>query len=555
MFNRYSSDEIELKNAASQDLKTDEKDNKSNGCLRNGRKYLTTYLQEGNIHGLKYLAERRTAIEKIWWLIALIVALYGCITLILLTYKKWETSPVIVSFATKETPIFDIPFPTVTICPEVKSRTTIFNYTDILYKKQDGVKLDNQTELQFAYMSEICTFHKELKYPVPKYFDNSIYDFYQDVSPNFYDDVSDCMFMGSNYNCSDIFKPIVVDEGLCYAFNLLDRSDMLNDNVAVYKNLHKMSDQKAAWSLNEGYTSLKGRDIYPKRALYAGALFSLELKFKVEDKNLDFTCGTSIQGYKIQIHQPSMLPRPKNQHFRIPLDQSVIAAVMPNMITTSEAVKNYSPSRRKCYFSSERTLKYFKTYTQQNCQIECITNYTLHECGCVDFYMPREANTPICGTPMKGCVKKADDDRLEAGINAQLSEKMGLKYEPTRAYKQTLVCDCMPECTFMSYIVENSQSDWDWERKYQMDRNSPSYNKSTTHMSYLQVFFKSNQFITSDRNELYGVTDFLANFGGLLGLFTGFSALSLVEILYFLTLRIICNIKLYGRRHWYGEDK
>lgn len=83
-----------------------------------------------------------------------------------------------------------------------------------------------------------------------------------------------------------------------------------------------------------------------------------------------------------------MLPRPKNQHFRIPLNQSVIAAVMPNMITTSSAVKNYSSERRKCYFSSERQLKYFKAYNQQNCQIECITNYTLNKCGCVDFYTP-----------------------------------------------------------------------------------------------------------------------------------------------------------------------
>lgn len=72
-------------------------------------------------------------------------------------------------------------------------------------------------------------------------------------------------------------------------------------------------------------------------------------------------------------------------------------------------------------------------------------------------------------------------------------------------------------------------------------------------MSHLQVFFKSNQFITSERNELYGPTDFAANVGGLLGLFTGFSVLSLVELIYFLTLRIFCNIKLYGVKYWYGK--
>lgn len=41
------------------------------------------------------------------------------------------------------------------------------------------------------------------------------------------------------------------------------------------------------------------------------------------------------------------------------------------------------------------------------------------------------------------------------------------------------------------------------------------------------------------RSELFGLTDFLANCGGLLGVFLGFSFLSLVEIFYFFTLRYI----------------
>lgn len=58
------------------------------------------------------------------------------------------------------------------------------------------------------------------------------------------------------------------------------------------------------------------------------------------------------------------------------------------------------------------------------------------------------------------------------------------------------------------------------------------------------------QFIPSQRNELYGITDFIANCGGLLGLFTGFSLISLVEIFYFVTLRFACNIRKHGRYMW-----
>lgn len=54
------------------------------------------------------------------------------------------------------------------------------------------------------------------------------------------------------------------------------------------------------------------------------------------------------------------------------------------------------------------------------------------------------------------------------------------------------------------------------------------------------IYFKEAQFITSKRSELYGPTDFLANCGGLLGLFMGVSLLSLVEIVYYLTVRLCC---------------
>jgi amiloride-sensitive sodium channel len=54
-----------------------------------------------------------------------------------------------------------------------------------------------------------------------------------------------------------------------------------------------------------------------------------------------------------------------------------------------------------------------------------------------------------------------------------------------------------------------------------------------------------------ERKGLYGISDLISNFGGLLGLFTGFSLISLFEILYFLTLRIYYNTKLHA--HWSGS--
>jgi acid-sensing ion channel, other len=62
-------------------------------------------------------------------------------------------------------------------------------------------------------------------------------------------------------------------------------------------------------------------------------------------------------------------------------------------------------------------------------------------------------------------------------------------------------------------------------------------------MAHLIVMFKESQFLASKRNVLYGKTEFLANIGGLLGLFLGFSIMSILELVYFITIRVCCTIR------------
>lgn len=54
------------------------------------------------------------------------------------TYVKWQHSPVIVSFAKSPTPIGNIPFPAITICPETKAKQTLFNFTQFYYDIKRG---------------------------------------------------------------------------------------------------------------------------------------------------------------------------------------------------------------------------------------------------------------------------------------------------------------------------------------------------------------------------------------------------------------------------------
>lgn len=99
---------------------------------------------------------------------------------------------------------------------------------------------------------------------------------------------------------------------------------------------------------------------------------------------LDYMCRNA-QGIKVLLHNPADVPNFTKNFFRIQFGQEVLVSVKPKMITTSDELRDYDPNRRGCYFNGERQLRFFKMYTQNNCELECLSNYTKNECGCVKF--------------------------------------------------------------------------------------------------------------------------------------------------------------------------
>lgn len=85
------------------------------------------------------------------------------------------------------------------------------------------------------------------------------------------------------------------------------------------------------------------------------------------------------------------MPIKDHQYFRVAPDQEVIVLVSPDVMKTPLDMRKYNAEVRGCYFSDEKYLRYFKTYMQLNCQMECLANATLQLCGCVMFYMPRKS--------------------------------------------------------------------------------------------------------------------------------------------------------------------
>lgn len=93
------------------------------------------FCENTSIHGVKYFGGRnRPNLERGWWIISFFVSITLCSLLIHNLWIKWDETPVFVSFAEHSTPVWEIPFPAVTICPETKAQKALFNYTDIYHR-------------------------------------------------------------------------------------------------------------------------------------------------------------------------------------------------------------------------------------------------------------------------------------------------------------------------------------------------------------------------------------------------------------------------------------
>lgn len=116
-----------------------------------------------------------------------------------------------------------------------------------------------------------------------------------------------------------------------------------------------------------------------------------------------------------------------------------------------------------------------------------------------------------------------------------LAEQSFLEINPnensTKSFRNE--CNCLPACTSIDYHGEIDRVKFKWQ-PFIDDDGTKSFSKLT-------VVFRDHQVDTVKRIEMQTFTDFLAICGGLLGLFLGVSVLSVIEFIYFFTLRLYCT--------------
>ncbi|XP_059611819.1 pickpocket protein 28-like [Phlebotomus argentipes] len=455
------------------------------------------YLMNSSLHGLKYIGDKGiTLFERFFFVLAFITVSLLSGYFISNVWQKWSKYPVIISVNPMGVSLNSIPFPAVTICNMNQAR---------LSSAQKIAK----GSLEDSLLDSTCGFDKEFRT------ENTISGkwihfrkFLLNSSQPCSEMMVMCRFAAKKQNCMDIFWSSLTDDGLCCTFNTVHPDFMFHGPLTENKwdSDEKNSSKGVAinWTPETGYPKKLPPNSFPRPIPGAGKNVGLTVAMNCEVGNY-YCSSTNSAGFKVLLHAPIETPKITNYGFYVAPGTETRVVVSPTINEASEMIRRVDQRQRQCVFANEYKLFYFRTYTQKNCEMECESKIIAEHCGCILYYMPKTtADAQICSLDDADC------------------------YEPLKTAMKingTLTCSCLPACFEISYERRSSTTPLGLGNFLIKDRFLSKYPR---------------QFLNFTKGELIGFTEFLSSTGGLLGLFMGFSVVSLIEIVYYITMRPHC---------------
>lgn len=101
----------------------------------------------------------------------------------------------------------------------------------------------------------------------------------------------------------------------------------------------------------------------------------------------------------------------------------------------------------------------------------------------------------------------------------------------------------------MTFAFTENLKNSDQDSPYDRIDDYEGSNDTTILDSRIIIKFGSDEYLAYKQFESYGTVEIVSNIGGLLGLFFGISMFSLIEIVYFYTIRLIIRCILVKKKN------
>ncbi|BFZ22505.1 hypothetical protein BsWGS_25544 [Bradybaena similaris] len=223
-------------------------------------------------------------------------------------------------------------------------------------------------------------------------------------------------------------------------------------------------------------------------------------------------------GFKVMLHEPDEEPLPLSSGFLVTGDTSVEVEV-------SKTVKLGLPPPFKAFGSGscvdtmsssfENPLKRFAKYSKEVCEMECFINFVVQVCGhCKHFLHP--GNETICPLEkLSECYREAEGKYYGGHMNGSAGRS---------------ACKCPMPCTQSKYQASVTTSPFN-QTTYFVEKQKIHSRPVNRTLAYIHLFYSDPVVSEMRQVAVFSTEGLLGNIGGQIGLFMGFSLITVAEML------------------------
>ncbi|KAH8359597.1 hypothetical protein KR093_007789 [Drosophila rubida] len=456
-------------------------------------KMLRDSFAHSTIHGLQNAFEEHHLWVRYFWLIVVLLASVGFLSTYSILELRHQEQVLVSVVASTQYPVYSIEFPAVAICPWnhvnwLRAATAAERFlpsnANLEVRETFRQLLIGMEQISFGNFESLGTIANR-NFSALSYLSLSKLARYLAYRCDELFDPGACIFDETTYDCCQLFVAESTEKGQCLVFNSLISDESRNKKL-----------------INE---------FYPYKISKAGEGSGLQFTLRLNDSYVRE--GTQVPfSMNLMIKEPRQWSQPVAYHLYANTENFV--SVDPLIIETSKNAAIMPPSKRHCYFDDERNPYYSYAdpnlpYNQYNCIAVCLQQAVLDHCKCtMPLFLPDIEGTRECGTLDIKCIYR------HADVFGYLKLRGQNKY--IKDSRRGHLCRCPDSCDTQQYNMLLNVRELEYKNESKRIRAEVYYGQRV---------------ITKIESKLqYTFTDWVAGFGGILGLYVGASALSFAEL-------------------------
>ncbi|KAF8363029.1 unc-105 [Pristionchus pacificus] len=238
-------------------------------------------------------------------------------------------------------------------------------------------------------------------------------------------------------------------------------------------------------------------------------------------------------GFRITVHDKWIVPFPDAFGYNAPTGFLSSFGVRMKQFVRIQAPHGH------CKFGGEESGTFVYNgfnYSVEACHRSCTQKKIIDSCGCADpmYPLPKEGNATFChvtDTGARDCIRKTT---IELGVLI--------------AEGAVEDCPCHQPCLETNYEVTYSAARWPSGAAKVMEcmaNDNACLAKYRSNSAMIQIFYEELNYETLIETEAYGIASFMADLGGVTGLWIGASVVPLCELI---ALVFICAQAYYRNK-------